>query len=169
MAFQEPEWDATAECASKAPPVYLPACGICAVIAPPVIERILTPACVQTGSQTTYETHFGGSQYIPVTSTAPAMPGDLVVLWCSGLGPTNPPTPAGAIVTNASPTATLPVVAVGGMQVPVVSSVMTTGTVGLYQITIQFPANVPAGAPAVQASIAGASTQSGLTLFVGNQ
>jgi uncharacterized protein (TIGR03437 family) len=108
-------------------------------------------------------------KYTPVTSTAPAHAGDLVVLWCTGLGPTNPPTPAGAIVTSAPATATLPVVTVGGMQVPVISSVMTTGTVGLYQITIQLPANVPTGTVAVQASIGGAFTRSDVALFVGAQ
>jgi uncharacterized protein (TIGR03437 family) len=51
----------------------------------------------------------------------------------------------------------------------VVSSVLTTGSAGLYQITIQLPANVPTGTPAVQASIDGVSTQAGVTLFVGAQ
>jgi uncharacterized protein (TIGR03437 family) len=105
--------------------------------------------------------------YTPVTATAPAMPGDIVALWGTGFGPTNPPATAGTIVTGAPVTSTLPVVTVGGMQVPIVSSVLATGSVGLYQITIQLPANVPTGTPAVQASIGGAQTPSGVTLFVG--
>ena len=107
--------------------------------------------------------------YTPVTATAPAMPGDLVVLWGTGFGPTSPSTSAGTIVSGAPAMSTPPVVTVGGVQVPVVSSVLTTGTVGLYQITIQLPATVPTGAVAVQASIAGVPTQSGVTLFVGAQ
>ena len=107
--------------------------------------------------------------YTPVTASAPAMPGDLVVLWGTGFGPTNPPTPAGTIVTGAPATATLPVVTVGGIDVPVISSVLTTGTVGLYQITIRLPNTIPWGTPAIQASIGGAQTQSGVTLFVGAQ
>jgi len=106
--------------------------------------------------------------YTPVTSAAPAHPGDLVVLWGTGFGPTNPPTIAGTITSGAPATAT-PIVTVGRMQVPVISSVLTTGTVGLYQITIQLPASVPTGAVTVQASIAGAQTQSGVTLFVAAQ
>jgi uncharacterized protein (TIGR03437 family) len=105
--------------------------------------------------------------YTPVTATAPAMPSDTVVLWGTGFGPTTPPAPGGTIVSGAPVTSTLPVVTVGGMQVPVVSSVLTTGTAGLYQITIQLPADVPTGTPAVQASIDGAQTPSGVTLFVG--
>lgn len=104
--------------------------------------------------------------YTAVTSTAPAMPGDMVVLWGTGFGPTTPQVPAGTTVTGAPVTSTLPVVTVGGVQVPVISSVLTTGTVGLYQITIQLPANVPTGTPAVQASIGGMQTQPGVTLFV---
>jgi len=105
--------------------------------------------------------------YIPVTSAAPAMPGDLVVLWCTGFGPTIPPDPIGAIVTGAPATTMTPVVTVGDMTVPVISSVMTPGTVGLYQITIRLPDNVPTGTPAIQASIDGKQTSSGVTLFVG--
>ena len=107
--------------------------------------------------------------YTLITATAPAMPGDMAVLWGTGSGPTTPPVPAGMIVTGAPITSALPVVTVGGVQVPVIGSVLTTGTVGLYQITIQLPANVPTGTPAVQASIGGLQTQSGVTLFVGAQ
>jgi uncharacterized protein (TIGR03437 family) len=107
--------------------------------------------------------------YTPNTAAAPAHPGDLVVLWGTGFGLTNPLVAAGTIVSGAPATSTVPVVTVGGMQVPVVSSVLTTGTAGLYQITIQLPANVPTGTVAVQASIGGAQTQSGVTLFVGAQ
>jgi uncharacterized protein (TIGR03437 family) len=107
--------------------------------------------------------------YTPVTSTAPAMPGDLVVLWGTGFGATNPIVPAGTIVTGAPATLALPVVTVGGMPATVVSCVLVTGSVGLYQIAIQLPANVPTGAVAVLASIDGAQTQTGVTLFVGPQ
>jgi uncharacterized protein (TIGR03437 family) len=107
--------------------------------------------------------------FTPVTAASPAHSGDLVVLWGTGFGVTNPSMPFGTVVSGAPATATLPIVTVGGAQVPVVSSVLTTGTVGLYQITIQLPANVPTGTPTVQASIGGATTQSGATLFIGAQ
>jgi uncharacterized protein (TIGR03437 family) len=107
--------------------------------------------------------------YTPVSATAPAHPGDLVVLWGTGFGATNPPAPAGRVVSGAPVTSTLPVVTAGGIQVPIVSSVLTPGTVGLYQITIQLPTNMPTGAVAVQASVGGTRTQSGVTLLVGAQ
>jgi len=50
--------------------------------------------------------------------------------------------------------------------VPVVSAVLTVGSAGLYQVTIQLPANVPAGAVAVQAFVGGVLTQAGVAIFV---
>ena len=129
--------------------------------------QAVAPAFFMSPSQNVLASVIPG--YMPVTAAAPAMPGNLVVLWATGFGPTNPPTPAGTIVSGAPSTASTPVVTVGGVQAPVVSSVLTTGTVGLYQITIQLPQNVPTGTPVVQASIGGATTQLGVTLFVGAQ
>jgi uncharacterized protein (TIGR03437 family) len=56
---------------------------------------------------------------------------------------------------------------VGGVSVSVLNSVLTEGSAGLYQITIQLPSNVPAGAVAIQASIGGEQTQAGATIFIG--
>jgi uncharacterized protein (TIGR03437 family) len=104
--------------------------------------------------------------YTPVASSAPASPGDLVVLWGTGFGPTTPQAPAGAIVSGV-PVAPAPTVTVGGISVPVLNSVLTEGSAGLYQITIQLPANVPAGAVSIQASVGGAQTPAGATIFIG--
>jgi uncharacterized protein (TIGR03437 family) len=87
------------------------------------------------------------------TPTAPAHPGDLIVLWGTGFG--NP--------------VVAPTVTIGGVSVPVVSAVMTAGSPGLDQLTIQIPANAPTGTLTVQASFAGAApTQSGLSIVVAN-
>jgi uncharacterized protein (TIGR03437 family) len=102
------------------------------------------------------------------TPSAPAHAGDMLVLWATGFGPTIPTAPAGVEVTGA-PATPLPAVTVGGVNVPAISSVLTTGTAGLYQLTIQLPANVPTGNVAVQASIGGSQTQPGVTLFVAAQ
>jgi uncharacterized protein (TIGR03437 family) len=72
------------------------------------------------------------------------------------------------VVSGAPATASTPVVTVGGMQVQVISSGLTTGTAGLYQITIQLPANVPTGTLAVEASIGGAQTPAGATVVIAN-
>jgi uncharacterized protein (TIGR03437 family) len=92
--------------------------------------------------------------YTLVSQTAPASPGDTVVLWGTGFGP-------------ASPAAATPLVTVAGIQVPVLNSQLTAGALGLYQITIQLPASVPAGSVTVQASVGGLQTQAGTTIFIG--
>ena len=53
-----------------------------------------------------------------------------------------------------------------GAAVPVLSSVLTVGSAGLYQVTIQLPVNVPTGTVAVQASVDGVQTPSGVTIPV---
>jgi uncharacterized protein (TIGR03437 family) len=105
--------------------------------------------------------------YVPVgTPSAPAKPGDTVVLWGTGFGATNPAVSAGVVVSG-TPMATTPTVTVGGVAVPVMNALLTAGSVGLYQITIQLPANVPTGAVEVQASVSGAQRSSGGNVFVG--
>jgi uncharacterized protein (TIGR03437 family) len=101
-----------------------------------------------------------------VAGATAAHPGDTLVLWGTGFGPTTPPVPAGTVVSGV-PIGTTPTVTVGGVSVPVLNSILTTGSAGLYQITIQLPANVPSGSVAIQASVGGAQTQSGATIFVG--
>ena len=102
-----------------------------------------------------------------VAGTIAAKPGDIVVLWGTGFGATNPAAPAGIAVSGAPPVVSLPTVTVGGVTAPVISAVITTGTAGLYQVTIQLPATVPPGPAVVQASVGGAQTQAGALLMVG--
>ena len=106
--------------------------------------------------------------YAPVGNpSAPAKPGDTLALWGTGFGPTNPPISFGRIV-NGAPAATTPTtVIIGVMQVPVIGTVLTAGSVGLYQITVQLPANMPAGAAVVQASVGGPQTPAGVVIYVG--
>ena len=100
--------------------------------------------------------------------SAPAMPGDTLVLWGTGFGATNPAVAAGTAVTGAPVAVTAPTVTVGGMAVPVLSALLTLDSAGLYQITIQLPANVPTGTVGVQASVGGMPSPAGVTIVVGN-
>jgi len=102
------------------------------------------------------------------TQAAPAHPGDTLVLWGTGFGPTTPPAPAGTKVIGIDATP-LPVVTVGGTPVTVIGSVLTPGTAGVYQIAIQLPTNMFTGTLAIQASIGGSQTQYGTTIFVAAQ
>jgi uncharacterized protein (TIGR03437 family) len=101
-----------------------------------------------------------------VPGTVAANPGDIVVLWGTGFGATNPPVPAGTTVSGAPEAVTAPTVMLGGVPVEVVSTVLTTGNAGLYQVTIRIPATVPPGPVAVQASVGGVRTVDGAALFI---
>jgi uncharacterized protein (TIGR03437 family) len=52
------------------------------------------------------------------------------------------------------------------MEPRVISAVLTTGTAGLYQITVQLPAGLPSGALEVRAAVGGVKSPSGVTLVV---
>jgi uncharacterized protein (TIGR03437 family) len=102
-----------------------------------------------------------------VPGTAAARPGDLVVLWGTGFGATNPATPAGTAVSGAPAVVTAPTVTVGGVPAEVVSTVLTTGSAGLYQLTVRIPPAAPPGPLAVQAAVGGVRTLAGVLLFIG--
>lgn len=101
-----------------------------------------------------------------IPGTIAAHPGDVLILWATGFGPTNPPAPAGVVVTGAPAVATAPTITVGGMPVSVVDAVLSPGSAGLYQVAIQLPASVPTGVVPIQASIAGAMSPATVMLYV---
>jgi uncharacterized protein (TIGR03437 family) len=101
-----------------------------------------------------------------VPGTVAAKPGDTVVLWGTGFGATKPAVVAGTTVSGAPTVVTAPTFTVGGVAAQVISTVLTVGSAGLYQATIQLPATVPTGAAAVQAFVGGVQTQAGVLLFV---
>jgi uncharacterized protein (TIGR03437 family) len=101
-----------------------------------------------------------------VPGTIAAKPGDTLELLGTGFGATNPAVPAGTLVSGAPAVVTEPTVTVGGVTAQVVSTVLETGSVGVYQVTIRLPATVPTGPVAVQASVGGVHTQAGVLLFV---
>ena len=110
-----------------------------------------------------------------VPGTTPAKPGDILMLWGTGFGATNPPTAPGVVVSGTPPLAALPAVTVGGVAATVLGAALSDGTVGLYQVNIQVPQlttgtypNVPIGPVSLQASINGQQTQVGALLFVTN-
>jgi uncharacterized protein (TIGR03437 family) len=89
-------------------------------------------------------------------ASAPAAPGDILILWATGFGPTIPATPAGVVVTGAPAATTTATITIGGLAVTVIgTALLTPDSAGLYQIAIQLPATMPAGAASIQASVGG--------------
>ena len=104
-----------------------------------------------------------------VPGTVAAKPGDILVLWATGLEPTKPLTPAGLVVTTSAPTASPVSVTVGGTPVNVIGAATTTQSVGLYQIAIQLPQSIGLGDQQLVASVGGFQSATGVNLFIANQ
>jgi uncharacterized protein (TIGR03437 family) len=138
--------------------------GMLSAPAPAQLQTYAPAFFIQAGTTLAFASLL--PDYAPITGSAPAHPGDLIVLWGTGFGPTTPPAPAGVIVSGV-PVAPTPTVTVGGVSAPVLSSVLTAGSAGLYQVTIQLPANVPTGSVAIQASVGGVQTPAGATILIG--
>lgn len=83
-----------------------------------------------------------------VTAASPSMAKDIVILYLTGLGGVNNQPPAGqpASLTTLSPTLVSPQVFIGGFTAAVSFSGLTPGYIGLYQINVEVPGGVPAGA-----------------------
>jgi uncharacterized protein (TIGR03437 family) len=74
----------------------------------------------------------------------PATAGDVVVLYCAGLGATNPLASDGAISPSAQ-TVSPVTVTIGGQPAPVAFAGLVSGFVGLYQVNTAIPAGTAAG------------------------
>jgi uncharacterized protein (TIGR03437 family) len=101
-------------------------------------------------------------------ATVPAKPGDTIILWGTGFGPTNP-TPGQGEETpgNATySTSTLPTVTIDNLSATVYGAALAPGFAGLYQVAIQVPASLGNGDWPIVASIGGVSSASGTVLTV---
>ncbi len=93
------------------------------------------------------------------TTTVPAKPGDVIILWGTGFGPTSPSAPAGVETpsTTTYNTASAVTVTVGKAPATVYGAALAPGYVGLYQVAIQIP-QLANGDYSVVASINGAQS-----------
>jgi len=102
------------------------------------------------------------------TTTVATKPGEVIILWGMGFGPTNPPVPAGQEPTvQAPPTQTPVTVTLGGVSVPVLGAVLSTYA-ATYQIAIQVPASMANGSYPLVASVNGVQSPGNVLLTVQN-
>ena len=106
----------------------------------------------------------GNPSVIP--GTVAAARGDVLILWATGIGATNPTSAAGLVMSGAPPAAIPPVVTVGGTAVAMLGAALSPGSAGLYQIAIQLPATLATGIAAIRVSVSGYSSPTGVNLLV---
>jgi uncharacterized protein (TIGR03437 family) len=83
-----------------------------------------------------------------VTSANPAKPGEYVIMYLVGMGPTDPAVPSGAAAPSTEPLARVtvqPTLKVDGQDATIAFAGLTPGSVGLYQVTFQVPLNARSG------------------------
>ena len=102
----------------------------------------------------------------PVSSTAPASPGETISLFGTGFGVTNPPVVDGQIQSGGAPLVVPPVITFGGTAATV-SFAGVAGT-GLYQINVVVPSGLPNGDAPVVAMIGAVSTPTGASITIKN-
>ena len=105
------------------------------------------------------------ANYSVISASSPAAPGETILLFGTGFGPTSPVSPTGQTVSTAAP---LPN---GAVQITIGDTTMTPAFAGLvesgvYQFNVTVPAGLASGNAAVTATIGGVSTQSGVSIPV---
>jgi uncharacterized protein (TIGR03437 family) len=104
----------------------------------------------------------------PGSTTVPAKPGDVIILWATGFGPTMPAAPGGVSVpvSGGYPTASVPTVTINNAPATVYGAALAPGSAGLYQIAIQVPSTLADGDWPIQATIGGVASPAGTILSV---
>ena len=97
-------------------------------------------ATLQTASSAVKNGTFAGS------TTVAAKPGDVLILWGTGFGPTTPPVAAGIQVpSDTFHNASAVTVKIGDADAQVFGAALAPGFAGLYQVAIQVPASMADG------------------------
>ena len=101
-------------------------------------------------------------------TTIPAKPGDVLILWGTGFGPTSPPAPAGIDTPGnvTYSTTSTPTVTINNVQATVYGAALTPSFAGLYQVAIQVPTTIADGDWPIVATVGGVSSPTGVLLTV---
>ena len=105
-----------------------------------------------------------------VAGASPARAGDIVSLFATGFGDTNPLVPSGQLATGMATLANQVTMTIGTVTLApsdVLYAGLSPGSIsGLYQFNVRIPAGTPSGNVPVTITIGGVSTQSGVTIPV---
>lgn len=108
-----------------------------------------------------------GTQFLN-TATAPASAGDVLVLYCTGLGAVSPPSADGAAASSSTLSRTTqPVsVTIGGQSAPILFSGLAPGFAGLYQVNVTVPTGIAPGTQVPLVVSAGALSSPPVTVAI---
>jgi uncharacterized protein (TIGR03437 family) len=103
-----------------------------------------------------------------VAGASPAKPGDIVSLFGTGFGDTNPPVPAGQLASGLASLTSQITVTIGTTTLApsdILYAGLSPGSIsGLYQFNVRIPSSAPSGEVPVTISIGGLQTQAGATI-----
>lgn len=136
----------------------------------PTVTVTLTngaPALFDDGTGFAIATHLDGTL---LNDASPAQPGEVIVVYATGLGRTNPNPEPGEIPTGAATIQMLSTLTISLEGVPLPSGFIyyagaTPNFAGLYQLNIQIPPDVSAD-PVIQVSIGAQATSGSLKIAV---
>jgi uncharacterized protein (TIGR03437 family) len=113
-------------------------------------------------------THANGSLIGPATlypgSTTPAQPGETILVYANGFGPTSIPIVSGS-ETQSGTLSPLPVISIGGVQASVQFAGLNV-TPGEFQFNVVVPSSLANGDQAISATYNGLTTQTGTLITV---
>jgi len=110
-------------------------------------------------------TFLGPENLFQGATTRPATPGETILLFGTGFGPTDPVVPAGQVVAQAAPLANPMTIRFGNVQANVTFAGLASGAAGLYQFNVVVP-DLPDGDIPVVAEVGGVRTQDGAFITI---
>jgi uncharacterized protein (TIGR03437 family) len=136
--------------------------------------QTFAPAFFTLGATSSVAAQFAGTANVVanpavITGGKPAKAGDILTLYATGLGPTNPAVATGNVAAPVLAPITTPItVMIGSVTLStadVLYAGLSPGSIsGLYQINIRVPAGLPSGDVPVTITIGGFSSQAQATL-----
>ena len=127
----------------------------------PALPALFTHS--QTGTGTAAALH---RDFEPVSTERPAVPGEKILLFATGLGETRPAQVSGEPATGEAPVTGDVTVTIGDRPASVSYAGAAPGFVGLYQINVTIPAGLESGDVAVEVAVDSIGSGEGVTLPV---
>ncbi len=113
-----------------------------------------------------FKSFIGMSGMIQGVSFVAAKPGDTVLIYALGCGPTNPPTQAGVVAAQNSLLALPYQIKIGGVPATVNFAGMVAGSIGLFQFNVVIPTVAP-GDQTIELIVDGVPNAQNLYIFIG--